>query len=842
MQLRGRLAGGLSGLTLAFCLQSGATAAESQTARTFPAYPREAAAGHDIVTVAVDGSAGSRTFRFETTAPQRENAPQTRLVEEAPGSPVLQSGNLLFDGLFALTLDDARLISVDQISDEAYNGGLPIDCRCFQTGEKWPYVWTRDLAYALDLGMAGLDPERGAMGLLFKTSGFRADAPVPPELPPGTLQIVQDTGSGGSWPISTDRTTWAIGAERTLAYLDGDTRDDFARHAFLALQGTVEADRVAAFDALSGLYGGEHSFLDWREQTYAPWVTNDLTAMAESKALSTNIAQYRALRLASRLARDSAQPEAARRYAAWAEALAEAIDRGFWDEAAGLYVTYTSADPTPAPIRKYDLLGNALAVVSGLADEKRAQTILSRYPFAPYGPPVVWPQAPDEFVYHNRAQWPFVTAYALRAAAQAGAVDAADRSLEALIRGAALHLSNMENLEWLTGRSEFDDGPQINSRRQLWSVGAYYGAVTSTLFGWQAGMDGAQVSPFLTTRMRRLFSESGEIALTGLKFHGRTVDIRLELPPQAEDGMVYAVAALSLNGREFDGALTPEALSEDLNTIRVRFGEPRRSGSPVTLAPEVDPLSHDDPKTFMPVTPVIQTVERSGNGVDIRVAEAVTPEPLVFSVYRNGELQAGDVSGPGWRDVQPLSPALTACYSVTATFSRSGLSSQPSRPVCLDGQASQTFPASRLRVTGSGESQAGSPAVRLSAGNEAVLDDVTIQEAGRYAISVEYDNRAYTVNTGVTNAVKRLEMRREDGETFSGVVQMPHVRDADGLAPTRRSTRVYLDLPAGRYQLRLSDFMNMSSLQSNAAYGGPGGSAGHMNEAEIATVRLDRVR
>ena len=52
-----------------------------------------------------------------------------------------------------------------------------------------------------------------------------------------------------------------------------------------------------------------------------------------------------------------------------------------------------------------------------------------------------------------------------------------DAQLDSLMRGAALNLSNMENLEWQTGRNWVEDGefsgPVVNSRRQLWSVAGF---------------------------------------------------------------------------------------------------------------------------------------------------------------------------------------------------------------------------------------------------------------------------------------------------------------------------------------------------------------------------------
>ncbi len=80
-----------------------------------------------------------------------------------------------------------------------------------------------------------------------------------------------------------------------------------------------------------------------------------------------------------------------------------------------------------------------------------------------------------------RANWPFVTAFDLEAAARVVNVAVADNAFDSLIRAAALHLINTENLEWLTGRSQYDEGPVIDSPRQLWSVAGYINMVAMSI-------------------------------------------------------------------------------------------------------------------------------------------------------------------------------------------------------------------------------------------------------------------------------------------------------------------------------------------------------------------------
>ena len=829
------------GLVSLAALATGAAAPQEQVT-TVPPYPNGGGPAETVASAAT-GTPGARRFTWSTSQTQRDDGPQRRTVTEGTG-PYVASGSDRFDALFALAIDDAHQASVEAIKDDAYNGGRPIACHCFETGSQWHYVWTRDLSYALDLGLAAIDPGRAVDSLMFKTSDIRAGVAVPPEIPAASRQIVQDTGSGGSWPISTDRTAWALGAERTLANLDGSARDRFARAALTALTGTLEADRVAAYDPRDGLYGGEHSFLDWRDQTYAPWILDDLSAMAQMKGLSTNILHYRALRLAARLAGEQGQAALATRYDGWAGSLRGAIGRGFWDAKAGLFATYVSADATPYPIAKYDLLGNDLAILSGIADAAQARTILSRYPFAPYGPPVVWPQAPDQFVYHNRAQWPFVTAYTLAAAARAGHVAAADRSLDALMRGAALHLSNMENLEWLTGRSRFDDGPEINARRQLWSVGGYIGAVTATLFGWHPEADGVRVAPFLTTHMRTLLGPGDTATLARLDYAGRPIAITLRLPPRAAAGGIYPVARILLNGRPAPARITARDLLPGENRIEVTFGKARRSATRVATVAAIPATSHDDPRAFMPATPGL-TASAQTDGVRLAITGPAPIAPVRYTLLRDGRPVARDLRTTGWTD-RGRDPERTACYSAIATFTSSGLASQPSAAACVRGRSAQTIAIDDPRLSGTGgRLPAGAdgvaePTLLLGTGMRASIADVTIPRAGTYAISLRYDNHVGPLNTGITNGVKRLTLTGPGGRT-GGIVQMPHIRSIVDAHPLRASTRVYVTLPAGRYRLDLSDFLNMSALAANATYKGAGGPDGPVNAVRIAAVMIDPV-
>jgi len=575
---------------------------------------RADAQGHTLRIIAEDGAT-------------REIAIRPQPLATATASP-------LFDGLFALAQQEMVEDRVTEIRDGAFDHGRPLPCDCYQTGAKWPYVWTRDLSYAADLALARLDPDRTRRSLRFKLSGARAGGA------PDASYVAQDTGSGGSWPVSTDRVVWFLGARHLL-----DDRA-FADEVWRALRDTLAQDRAYAFDARIGLYRGETSFLDWREQTYPDWTANDVVFIAESFALSTNVLHYEALRLAARMAAERGDT-AAEAYRAQADALARSIDHGFWNGKRGMYMSYIGSAEHPVPFEAYDLLGISLAALSGAVPDARARASLAHYPATEAGSPVIWPQRAGTPIYHNRAIWPFVSAYALRAARKLQDPERIAHEMRSLIRGAALAGSNMENYEFLTEAVHVDDGPRsgpvVNSPRQLWSVAGYLDMVLQGVFGLQD--DGAIAPALPTTLAPMLFGDRDTIEL-----HLPAQRIVLRRPRTLSGNLLVA------GRRQRDG----DATVIDLVAKTVPSAPLR------TRAPQ-----------FAPSAPPALVAERGENGWTLRVPGANT-------LYVDGTARAAAI-----RDAPASLPlrATAQCVSATATDAQ-GIESLHSPTVCVGDRAS----------------------------------------------------------------------------------------------------------------------------------------------------------
>lgn len=793
-----------------------------------------------------DTGAALRHYTQSTTARVRQGdtmtGPQHIAYAETAQLPTVRSGSLAFDALFALAGVEMQRDAVSQIQDGSYNGGQPIPCNCFKTGELWHYVWTRDLSYAAALSLAMLDPDRVRNSLQFKLAGYRAGVTPGPAVA-GTadgLQIVQDTGSGGSWPVSTDRMSWAFGAAEALKALAPSDRQAFGATALQALRNTLDNDRLAVYDSVDGLYNGEQSFLDWREQSYAAWIPGDLASMATSKALSTNVGHYQALTLAATLAREQGEPALAARYTGWASDLKAAINRRFWQEDAGMYSSLTAGHFDGAALYKYDWLGQSLAIIHGIADQRQAQSILAHYPHGPLGAPVIFPQQPGVAVYHNRAMWPFVTAHGLRAAAMTGNVAVADAAYDTLLRGAALNLSNMENFEWLSGQTMLEDkqaqadlsGPVVNSRQMLWSIGGYLGMVVGEIFGVRTTDTGIILHPFVTAKLRReAFAGSDTATLDNLQLRGKRLRVQLQLPAATPDrDGYYAIDSITLNGQPVGPALDWSALADD-SRIEIRLG-PLQAGQQAIR--RVAGLPYQvDPALFSPYEPRLALARGAGGAPTLRISPVGATAGVVYNIYRNGQLAAQGLTATSWTD-RTQRPVGNACYAVEALYAASGNRSHHSAPVCLE--PGRTIGAGDAHVVSNRKAAGGHIANWGAPGDTFAVRDVRIAHAGAYALQLRYRNTAHQINLGISGGVKWLAVKDAAGKVVAaGVVQMPH---SPATAGPSYSTPLRASLPAGSYRLELSDFYNMSYLQSNTTYSDAGGVQGPSNRFDLHGVRI----
>ncbi|MDE7180970.1 MAG: hypothetical protein K2N88_07235 [Muribaculaceae bacterium] len=439
--------------------------------------------------------------------------------------PVLTTSNPLHQAIYNMALDEM----VNAVEPDT----------TLRTGKEWAGVWTRDVSYSIILSMAALQPEASMISLMKKVN------------PSG--QIVQDTGSGGAWPISTDRMVWVLAAWE-IYKVTGD-RAWLEKVYPIALR-SMEKDEKTIWSA-DGLVKGETSFIDWREQSYPKWMqTADI---AQSEAMGTNVMYAAALRIVGEMAAELGHKKVAAEYEAKSAELAAAIDRTFYMPEKGYYGMYTYGRDNKILNPRAEALGEALAVLYDVASPERQKEISQSVPQTPFGVPVFYPQISDMPNYHNNALWPWVASYWTLAQAKAGNEQGVLEGIGSVFRPAALFTTNKENLNLDNG----DIFTELNSSNMLWCLAGNLALTQQILFGIHFEKDGLRIDPFVPQTL------AGDRTLSNFPYRGARLNITVK-------GYGDKVRSITVNGKNFSaekGKVIPAKLLKNGADIVVEMAD-----------------------------------------------------------------------------------------------------------------------------------------------------------------------------------------------------------------------------------------------------------------------------
>jgi hypothetical protein len=664
--------------------------------------------------------------------------------------PQLRSPERLLDALYTMSLEElTQLVRED--------GAL-------SAGAKWPGVWTRDVSYASVLALAIVAPDAVRKSLMAKVDSLG--------------RIIQDTGTGGSWPLSTDRMTWALAAWELYA-VTGNR--DWLRYAHDVIQRSVIADRHAVWSLQTGLALGETSFMDWREQSYPRWM--DPRDIGQSEAISTNVVHFATGRIlaqmASLLGEVSYEEDGGPRHA-------QAMREHFWTPA-GYFGVFRYGRLHPSIEARSDALGNALAILYGVADSPEARaTIAASMPVVEFGAPTFWPYIPEIPHYHNGALWPFVSAFWTWASAEAGSTAGVEHGLASIYRPAALFLTNKENMVASTGHF---DGTELNSDRQLWSVAGGLATHYRVLFGMRFDADRLRFAPMVPP------AYAGERTLSNLRYRGARLTVTVR-------GHGDGVARVTIDGRPAERAEVPATLT-GAHTVEIEMN----GRWPETTINRVE-------NRFSPETPAV----RLENGA---LAWDPVPGAVRYVVHRNGD----SVYTTAETRVHVERPPHADEWQVRAMDS-AGLSSFLSEPVRTVADDAVIIARPRgAPLEREHEGFTGDGYVRLTREtNTNVQIPVTIACAGEYVVEPRYANGSGPINTDAKAAIRTLRVGSDD----IGVLVMPQ-RGSDRWSDWGYGTGLRLPLEAGEYTLVLAFTARDENMD------------GRLNTALLDHLRLTRV-
>jgi hypothetical protein len=599
--------------------------------------------------------------------------------------PQFHSDQVLVDALYTKALQEMLL---DVRTDGA-----------FMAGAKWDGVWTRDISYSILLSLAIINPDVAKVSLKVKVKNNR---------------IIQDTGTGGSWPVSTDRMIWALAAWEVYV-VTGD--EEWLRYAYSVIKNSIQDDMQNAVNPSTGLMHGESSFLDWREQTYPRWM--DPKDIYQSQALGTNAVHFRTYQILADM--ENLCGDNSKIYLQCAENIKNGIDRYLWLEDKGYYGQYLYGRVFHSVSQKSEALGEALVVLFDVAEDKRARTIISKTPVVEFGIPCIYPQIPDIPPYHNNAIWPFVEAYWAWASAKAGNVKSVEHGLASIYRAAALFNTNKENM--VAGSGDYA-GTQINSDRQLWSVAGCLATVYRIFYGMSFTRDGLALSPFVPP------AYGGNKSLSNFKYRDADLTINLK-------GTGSKIKSVLLDSVIIPAAVISSKL-KGKHTLDILLEHNPDENTSINLVQN----------EFAPETPMVR--KEGEKLVWQNIADA-----CIYHIYKNGwkiaESQKEYFGFPKNMDISE--------YQVLAVNNK-GFESFLSEPVEVVNDKDVTLlDASEARFPLQSEYKGFTKKgyIRLEKdGKQKVEFKTEVQRAGLYRIDIRYANGNGPINTDNKCAIRTL--------------------------------------------------------------------------------------
>jgi glycogen debranching enzyme len=662
-----------------------------------------------------------------------------KLEKDLSNRPQYQSNQPIVDALFNLSLEEAiKAIEPDST---------------FRTGAKWAGVWTRDISYSILLAFAYHEPEVAKISLRKKVKRGR---------------IVQDTGSGGAWPVSSDRTTWVLAAWE-IYKVTGDKA--WLDEIYPIIKNTLEDDYKTFYDKQTGMYSGESSFLDWREQTYPKWMSN--MDIYVSQNLGTNAVHYQAHKILAAMA--ALKGESGAMYDERAEKIKKGINDYLWQADKGYYAQYLYGRTALTKSPRFEALGEALSILFDVADTEKAKSILSKSPVTEFGVTCIYPQIPGIPPYHNNAIWPFVQSYWNLAAAKTGNEAALTHGLASLYRAGAMFLTNYENF---VAQSGDYNGTEINSDRMLWSMAGNLAMVHRVFMGMSFDTTGLYFNPVVP----KVYA--GEKTLRNFSYRNAQLYITVK-------GFGNKIKTVILNGQKIEKAFLPTAIT-GVHELVIELANNDFEQQSITKVANHFSLPAPQP-------------ERKNNFVTWTAIKDATQ----YHIYKNGTRLT--------TTTQTQFEITDSCaeFAVSAA-DESGYESFISEPMLVAGEAriieAETFaPGAKLpysNFSGKGFIETTSSATKN------IVFKVNVKEAGNYLLDVRYSNGSGPWNTDNKCAIRSLSVNG----TYEGVLVFPQ-RGKDEWSDWGFSNSRKVQLKAGENTVVLSfeDWNNNMNVDVNRA-------------------------
>lgn len=359
---------------------------------------------------------------------------------------------------------------------------------------------------------------------------FLSLAALKPHQSMETLRALVDRDSiimqrEGQWPVVSDHIGWATAAWEVYK-MTGDRQ--WLKFSYRVIEKTLTINNAVLQDHQTGLVHGagytSAKPLGIRRMTWMGY--NDLFAcMSLGNNILTAHANWVLAAMGEELGINNDE------YPREAQRLKDAINQHLWNEDKGFYCSflYGMAVPRQAPLT--DNTSQAMCVLWNIADDHRAENLISYTPVSDYGVNITYPPGNPIEPYFANSSWATTQAMWNMAAAMVGNENALRRGLGALYRAQALYQSRGIHLE--------------SVETDLLGTSASNAAmILRVLIGMSFTPEGIEFSPMVPAGM------DGKKTLKGLNYRRAVLDFTVE-------GTGSDIVSITLDGKPLESPFLP---------------------------------------------------------------------------------------------------------------------------------------------------------------------------------------------------------------------------------------------------------------------------------------------
>lgn len=650
-----------------------------------------------------------------------------KVGETDPGLPKYHSDQPIVDALFALAIQEIQAIPSAENDFDIY------------------------------LSIAALAPEKASRKLKSELMST-----------PDGIIIAQPSGAGGSWPITTDRISWAI-AIWELYQATGDKSP--LAEALRAIENTLNLDMRAAWNDTYNLMKGKNC---GSASNYPEWMRP--VDVYQSMSLGTNVLFANAFKTRDLICRELSDDKFMPLWSGVDREIANSLNTILWIPAAGFYGQYLYGGLYPIVSTANDNFAQALAIIFGAANREMAKSIIKNTPTAPAGIQPFYPLSHETAGIDNGNGRATIQAFWNIAAAKARNMTAVGQGLASTLYHGALYAA---------AKGAFPVDTQADLSRidpSAWNPAGMAAMVLRVIAGMEFTTEGIAFAPIVPASL------PGEKSLSQFKYRDATLSIKIY-------GTGESIKTFSINGTPQTNCFIPGTITGEVNIEIIMDNRP--------------PKKHDVEITeteYMPSTPDARWEYNDLCVID-NYSDGIKYQTFVNGDYRDtyktDTIQFLPQGGYSTVNIVPVNAnGITGFSAPTHQY--------------IDPGQTIIIPASTISDAGTALIQDRSMAKKFVETtveyNTTLYFNVRVKDGGDYLLDVSYTNGNGPVDSGDKCALRTLYV---DGAE-AGAVVMPQQGEGKWDAP-EFSNMVPIRLNRGMNHLWLKYELDNMNASHNTA-------------------------